>query len=77
MKGNNSLRGRLKFFVMLTYICRSCIALNIIAVNNLPQSLIVLKIITKKCKIFIKLPIQIHQPNKGLSTLSENFRAGG
>ena len=75
IKGNNSLIkvstdhfGRVDLFVDL-------ILLNIIAVFSLSLSIIIFKIITKICKISLKLLIWGQQPNNRLSDLSENFRA--
>ena len=49
--------------------------LNIIVVYSLSLSIIIFKIITKNCKISLKLLILRKQPNNRLSVLSKNFRA--
>ena len=61
IKGNNSL------FVALTL-------LYIIAVYSLSLSIIIFKIITKSCKMFLKLPFKGQQPNYKMPDWSENFR---
>ena len=73
-KGNNSYSGQTDHFGHVDLFVDLTL-LNIIAIYSLSLSIIIFKIITKICKISLKLLIRGQQPNNWMSDLTENFRA--
>ena len=68
LKGSIDNFGHINLFVDLTLLI-------FFAVYSLSLSIIIFKIMTKNCKISLKLPIKWQQPNNWMFDSSENFRA--